>query len=139
MLSCNDKAAVSDVAKPFLTQSILPTGADMNLTAQQVTKATGLALQTVYGYSSRLKLGKKVGRTKVYTNADVQKILRKARKSPPTRKTKPPLKKGIKKASKRAVSYASKPVAVTPTTKAPSPTVKPSVWRRFLFGKNKIK
>jgi len=111
----------------------------MNLTVQQVAKTTGLALQTVYAYSSRLKLGKTVGGKKVYSKADVQKILTKARKSPPRKRTKPSVKKVVKKAVRRAVAYVSKPIEVTPTAKASTPTVKPFRWTRFLFGRNKIK
>ena len=112
----------------------------MNLTIQELAKATGLALPTLYTYSSRLKLGKKVGRTRVYTKEDIQKILKNTRKIPPTKKTKPPVKKGVKQAIKRAVAYTSKPIEVTPTSKAPTPsTAKRSGWRRFLFGSNRVR
>jgi len=112
----------------------------MNLTIQQVAKATGLALPTVYTYSSRLKLGKKVDNRKVFSKRYVQKMIKSSKKFKPTKKAKPPVKKGVKQAVKRAVAYASKPIEVTATSKAPiASNVKRFGWTRFLFGKNRIK
>jgi hypothetical protein len=53
----------------------------MNLTIQQVSKLTKLSVPTLYVYTSRQKLGKKVGNKKVFTQADVQKLLRGPKKS----------------------------------------------------------
>ena len=111
----------------------------MNLTIQQVSKVTGLSVPTLYTYASRQRLGKKVGRNKVFTQADVQKILKNTRKAKPTKKAKPPVKKGVKQTVKRAVAYASKSIEVTATSKAPTPTVKRFGWTRFLFGRKKAK
>lgn len=111
----------------------------MNLTIQQVAKNTKLSVPTLYTYASKQKLGKTVGNRKVFSQTDVQKLMMASRKSKPTKKTKPPAKKGIKHAVKRAVAYLSKPIEVSPTPKVPaSPIVKRFAWTRLLFGRNRI-
>jgi hypothetical protein len=104
----------------------------MNLTIQQVSKITKLSVPTLYTYASRLKLGKKVGNRKVFSQADVRRLLKSSRKSTQKKKAKLSVKEPIKKTIKRAVTYASKPVVAETKSKRP-------FWTRLLFGKRSIK
>lgn len=115
----------------------------MNLTIEQVSKLTKLSVPTLYAYTSKRKLGKKVGNKKVFTQADVQKLLKGSTKSPSKKKSKPPARKisARRKPAKPEPISASvaKPIATSPkqqtvTFKSP----KPSFWTS-LFGGRKQK
>jgi hypothetical protein len=95
----------------------------MNLTIEQVSKLTKLSVPTLYVYASRQKLGKKVGNRKVFSQADVQKLLKGSKKSPPKNKLKAPAKKTGRRAIKteplkatksKAINNAASPLAAKP-------------------------
>jgi hypothetical protein len=116
----------------------------MNLTIDQVSKLTKLSVPTLYVYASRQKLGKKVGTRKVFSQADVQKLLKGAKKTSPKKTTKAPSKKTSKKAIRTESVRASKPKAAagktirvdTKPTPVSTKPVKASFWSR-LFGSGK--
>lgn len=107
----------------------------MNLTIQQLSKATKLGIPTLYTYVSRYKLGKKIGNKRVFTQADVQKLLKSAGKSPLKKAPKTAVKKGTKRASKPESIQARKSNSVglvqSPVASKP---VKPSFWSRVFGG-----
>jgi hypothetical protein len=113
----------------------------MKLTIDQLSKLTKLPIPTLRVYVSRHKLGIKVGNRRVFSQADVQKLLKSPKKSPPKNKLKPAVKKTSKRAKKPKPITASvaKPKAVSPiqNTVAANP-MKPSFWSR-LFGGRKEK
>jgi hypothetical protein len=65
----------------------------MKLTVQDVAKKTGLSISTVRQYSWRMKLGKKEGTRKFFTDAEAKRIGSGSRKLKTTKKTKGPAKK----------------------------------------------
>jgi DNA-binding transcriptional MerR regulator len=111
----------------------------MNLTIEQVSKITKLSISTLRVYTSRQKLGKKVGNRKVFSQADVQKLLKSSKKSPSKSKSKAPAKKTSKKAIKAEPVAASNGKVKPISAKAPvsEPTTQ-SFWTR-LFGDRKEK
>lgn len=106
----------------------------MNLTIEQVSKLTKLSVPTLYTYASRQKLGKKVGNKRVFSQADVQKLRKSARKSVHKSKritlAKRTSKKTIKTESVKALK--TKPTKSAPSSVAGKPQ-NPSFWGR-LFG-----
>jgi len=113
----------------------------MNLTIEQVSKLTKLSVPTLYTYASRQKLGRKIGNKRLFSQADVQKILKSSKKSPTKKKPKPAARKAIarRKLGKLEPVSASavKLVAASPkpsTAAVKSP--KRSFWTR-LFGSRK--
>ena len=48
----------------------------MNLTIEQLSKLTKLSVPTLRVYVTRRKLGRKVGKRRVFSQADVQKLLK---------------------------------------------------------------
>jgi hypothetical protein len=109
----------------------------MNLTIEQLSKLTKLSIPTLRVYVSRQKLGTKVGSKRVFSQSDVQKLLKATKKSP-VKKTKPSPKKstGAKKsaAAREPAKAASRPAAARPAAK----TSRPSFWTR-VFGGGKQK
>jgi hypothetical protein len=112
----------------------------MNLTIEQVSKLTKLSVPTLYSYASRQKLGKRVGNKRVYSQADVQKLLKGPKKSPSKKKRKPPARKisaGKKPVKTEPISASvAKPMAASPkpnTMAVKSP--KPSFWTRLFGGR----
>lgn len=111
----------------------------MNLTIQQVSKITKLSVPTLYAYTSKQRLGKKVGNKKVFTQADVQKLLK---GSKPNRKSKPktPAKRATRKAIK-AEPIASSNGKAKPASVMRNPTAeksqRPSIWTRLFGGQKK--
>jgi hypothetical protein len=103
----------------------------MDLTIEQVSKLTKIPIPTLRVYVSRQKLGRKVGNNRVFSQADVQKLLKGSRRgsaktesSAPTRKA---AKKSAPKAAKAAKSSKPKPAAAKPAAKtAPKPVAKPA-------------
>jgi hypothetical protein len=116
----------------------------MNLSIEQLSKLTKLSIPTLRVYVSRQKLGKKVGTKRVFSQSDVQKLLKVAKKSPAEKKQKPPARKtgAVKKSA--PVEQASKAPAARPKgdkVRANEPavkTVQASFWTR-LFGGRKQK
>ena len=110
----------------------------MNLTIEQVSKLTKLSISTLRVYTSRQKLGKKVGTRKVFSQADVQKLLKSSRKSPSKNKTKAPAKKPSKKVIKAkpvvAPNDKAKPMSLGTEAPASKPT-KQSFWTRLFGGR----
>lgn len=111
----------------------------MKLTIEQASKLTKLSIPTLRVYASRQKLGKKVGNKRVFSQADVQKVLKGSKKSLAKKKAKSPLKKRSRRTVKTEpiVASVSKPTAAKPkpnmmATRSP----KPSLWTR-LFGNRK--
>jgi hypothetical protein len=83
-----------------------------------------------------MKLGKKVGNRRLYSQADVQKLLKISKKSPPKNKPKAPAKKTNSKADKpkqiavgkaETTSSSQSPIAAIPT--------KQSFWSRVFGGR----
>jgi DNA-binding transcriptional MerR regulator len=110
----------------------------MNLTIEEVSKLTKLSVSTLRVYTSRQKLGKKVGTRKVFSQADVQKLLKSSKKSPSKNKTKAPAKKTSKKTTKAEPVVASngKAKSISLGTEAPSPKpTKQSFWTRLFGGR----
>jgi hypothetical protein len=116
----------------------------MNLSIEQLSKLTKLSIPTLRVYVSRQKLGKKVGTKRVFSQSDVQKLLKVAKKSPAAKKQRPPSRKtgAVKKSS--PVKKPGKAPAARPTgdkVRANEPAAKPvkaSFWTR-LFGSGKQK
>ena len=111
----------------------------MNLTIQQVSKLTKLSVPTLYTYASRQKLGRKIGNKRLFSQADVQRILKSSKKSPPKNKPKAPAKKRSNRTKKTEPIMASvaKPIATSPKPNAMvAKSRKPSFWTR-LFGSRK--
>lgn len=121
---------------PFVAQEV-----EMNLTIEQVSKLTKLSVPNLYSYASRQKLGKKIGKKRLFSQADVQKLLKGSKKSPSKTKPKPPTRKisARKKPVKTEPISASvaKPMAVSPKSNAAAiKSPKSSFWTR-LFGVRK--
>lgn len=116
----------------------------MNLTIVQVSKITKLSVPTLYSYASRRKLGKKVGKNRVFSKADVQKLLKGSRKSPVKKKPKPPIKKALR-SKKSAKLQPIKATVVTPKDASSIPSTqvlestKPSFWTRLFGGRKQQK
>ena len=81
----------------------------MNLSIEQVSKLTKLSIPTLRVYVSRQKLGTKVGTKRLFSQSDVQKLLKAAKKSPTAKKTKSPSRKA---------SAAKKPASSKEASKA---------------------
>lgn len=115
----------------------------MKLTIEQLSKLTKLSIPTLRVYVSRQKLGTKVGEKRVFSQSDVQKLLKSAKKSPAEKKVKPRTKKA--KASKKTIkavqtrSAAAKPNAsISKPITLSEKSTKPTFWTR-LFGGRKQK
>ena len=117
----------------------------MSLTVEQLAKATKLSVSTVRVYASQRNLGKKVKGKRVFSQADVQTLLKGSEKSSPKKTIKAPARTASKKASKKTSKKSIKTVEVKaakpkPVISKPIPvvatTVKPSFWGR-LFGNRK--
>jgi DNA-binding transcriptional MerR regulator len=106
----------------------------VNLTIEQVSKLTKLSIPTLYTYASRQKIGKKVGNRKVFSQSDVQKILKSSKKSPKRKKVKSAARKTSRKKNKTQPILISKtkPRSASVSSPSPKPT-KRSFWTR-LFG-----
>jgi excisionase family DNA binding protein len=121
------------------------------LTIDEVAKITGLTRNTIQVYSSRKKLGTKVGAQRLFTQADVKQLVgsasEKGRKKPAkTAKTAAkPKKKAAKKgatprtapARKSAARPAAAPRKAEPQAAAPAP--KRSFFSFLGFGKKPAK
>jgi uncharacterized membrane protein len=115
----------------------------MKLSIEQLSKLTKLSIPTLRVYVSRQKLGIKQGNRRVFSQSDVQKLLKDSKKAPVARKTKTAPKKttaGPKKAGNPPVNKpARKPAATNAKPSAPAvKSVRPSIWSR-LFGARKQK
>ena len=116
----------------------------MNLSIEELSKLTKLSIPTLRVYVSRQKLGKKVGSKRVFSQSDVQKLLKVAKKSPAEKKPKSPAKKT--RAAKKSVTAkqparagSTKPkVEAVKTKEPPTKTARTSLWAR-LFGGRKQK
>ena len=111
----------------------------MNLTIEQVSKLTKLSIPTLHVYTSRQRLGTKVGNKRVFSQTDVQKILKGSTKAPAKKKAKLPTKKRSRRTIKAEpiVASNSKPKAVSASTPTSKPT-KQSLWTRLFRGRNKV-
>jgi hypothetical protein len=134
-MSYESKSAFRLAANPFFTQSIHSTGGTMNLTIEQLSKATKLSVSTIRVYASQRNLGKKIGNKRVFTQADVQKLLKGSKKSPPKKKTKAPVKKTSKRAIKPGPIKVTKPSPISSASPAVAKPVKSSFWSRLFGGK----
>ena len=108
----------------------------MNLTIEQLSKITKLSVPTLYTYASRQKLGKKVGNKRVFSQADVQKLLKGSKKPPQKNKAKPPAKKRGKRAIKTTV--ATPMAASSNTSSIAVRSTKPSFWTRLFGGRKEM-
>jgi hypothetical protein len=107
------------------------------MTIEQVAKKTKLSVGTVRVYTSQKALGKKIGSKRVYSEADVAKLLKGSGKPTPKKKGKAPVKKTAKKVVKRAKTVQAakpKPIVSTPSA-APVKAEKTSFWSRLFLGK----
>jgi hypothetical protein len=119
----------------------------MNLTIEQLSKLTKLSVPTLRVYVSRQKLGTKVGNKRMFTQADVQKLLKESKKSPAKSSKSAARKVGSAKKSPAAREPAktagARPAAARPVDKARASgssgkTGTSSFWTR-LFGGRKQK
>jgi predicted DNA-binding transcriptional regulator AlpA len=110
----------------------------MNLTINQVSKLTKLSVPTLYVYASRNRLGKKVGNKRVFSQADVQKLLNKSKKPAAKKEAKIPTKRTRKPPAKAVPVASSKAKAVTASSKSIKST-KPSLWTRLFGGRRQQK
>ena len=98
----------------------------MNLTIEQLAKRTKLSVSTIRVYTQRKNLGKKIGNRRVFSQADVQKLLKGSKKLA-SKKSKAPAKKRAKRAVKKQAVREAKPKATTPEANvAALQTKKPS-------------
>ena len=91
----------------------------MNLTIEQLSKLTTLSVPTLRVYVSRQKLGTKVGNKRMFTQADVQKLLKESKKSPAKSSKSQARKVGSAKKSPAAREPAKTAVA-RPATARPA-------------------
>jgi hypothetical protein len=108
----------------------------MNLTIEQLSKITKLSVPTLYTYASRQKLGKKVGNKRVFSQADVQKLLKRSKKPPQEKKAKPPAKKRGKRAIKTTV--ATPKAASSNASSIAVRSTNPSFWTRLFGGRKEM-
>lgn len=105
----------------------------MNLTIEQVSKATKLSVSTIRVYASQRNLGKKVGGKRIFSQADVKLLLKGSKpsaKKPSKRTTRRP----VKKAAEAKAIRVEKPKGIPSThSSAIAKPEKPSFWSR-LFG-----
>jgi hypothetical protein len=97
----------------------------MNLTIEQLSKATKLSIPTLRAYTSQRNLGKRVGNRRVFTQADVQALLKGSRGASPRKARKAP----PKRTAKREPVAATKP---KPMDVAAAPVVAKPMKRSFL-------
>ena len=90
--------------------------AGVKLTIEQLSKLTKLSVPTIRVYVTRKKLGTKVGRSRVFSQADVQKLLATSKGTGATRKAKPAGKK---------VSAGKRPPRAAQTRKGPTQEKRP--------------
>jgi hypothetical protein len=108
----------------------------MNLTIEQLSKATKLSVSTIRVYASQKNLGKKVGGKRVFSQTDV-KVLSQGSKKPSTKR--PSSKKPVPKTSKASTIRVEKTKAAISKPVANEPA-KPSFWNRlFRSGSNQKK
>ena len=117
----------------------------MKLTIEQVSKLTKLSVATLRVYVSRQKLGTKVGNRKVFSQSDVQKLLKNSKGSTGKGKGKGKPKQNVAKVARNPTQIQG---AKQPTIKAKAPLSKTggampkpekrSFWRS-LFGTRKPK
>lgn len=107
----------------------------MKLTIEQVAKLTKLSVPTLRVYASRQKLGTKVGNRRVFSQAEVQELLKSSKKSGAKSKgaahspARPAKKKTQARVSKRPRAAAKPATAKSPparTSTAQSAAAKPS-------------
>jgi hypothetical protein len=116
----------------------------MNLSIEQVSKLTKLSIPTLRVYVSRQKLGTKVGTKRVFSQSDVQKLLKVAKKSPTVKKTKTPSRKtsAAKKSSsgkETGKAAAARPRVEKPRTSEPAAKpAKSSFWSRLFGGQKQM-
>ena len=108
------------------------------MTIEQLSKKTKLSVSTIRVYTPKMKLGKKVGNRRVYSEADIAKLTKGSKKPDSKKTSKPTAKKATKKvATKRATKKTAMHRAVVTTKEVPAPTApKSSFWNR-VFGGNK--
>ena len=110
----------------------------MKLTIEQLSKLTKLSIPTLRVYVSRQKLGTKIGNKRVYSQSDVQKLLKASKKSPAGKEMKTPAKKAIsrrKPAVAKARASAPKPRADSSKAGSPVDHSTPSFWTRLFGGR----
>ena len=69
----------------------------MKLTIEQLSKLTKLSIPTLRVYVSRQKLGTKIGNKRVFSQSDVQKLLKASKKSVAGKNAKAPTKRAVAK------------------------------------------
>jgi DNA-binding transcriptional MerR regulator len=114
----------------------------MKLTIEQLSKLTKLSVPTIRVYASRKNLGKKVGTKRVFSQADVQKLLKGSKTSNgKTKGKRRTAKSRITKKPSKAISQKETAKPKTPVTSVETPKAKlerRSLWNR-LFGTRKPK
>ena len=108
----------------------------MNLTIEQLSKLTKLSVPTLRVYVTRKKLGKKVGKSRVFSQSDVQKLLKTSKGSSAKTRAKP---KTPRVRISKGTLNSKQPKVVQP--KIESPNLKPrkkGFWSS-LFGARKPK
>jgi DNA-binding transcriptional MerR regulator len=123
----------------------------MKLSIEQVSELTKLSVPTVRANASRQNLGTKVGKRRVFSQADVQKLLKSAKPSSsgskakqkiePKGKTKAATVRTPRKPQKQSSAKRAAAKKQVTTAKVETPTTKAankSFWNR-LFGNRKTK
>jgi DNA-binding transcriptional MerR regulator len=110
----------------------------MKLTIEQLSKLTKLSIPTLRVYVSRQKLGMKVGSKRLFSQSDVQALLKASKKSPVAKagKSTPKKKVAAKKTKEPTKAAAARPKAEKTRTSEPAAKrVKPSFWTRLFGGR----
>jgi hypothetical protein len=105
----------------------------MSLTIEQLSKKTNLSVSTIRVYTSQRNLGKKVGNKRIFSEADVAKLLKGSKKAPSKKTTKKIVNtKGIVQTTKRKADVSTPSAASVKSRK-------PSFWARLFSGKQTVK
>jgi DNA-binding transcriptional MerR regulator len=112
----------------------------VKLTIEQLSKLTKLSIPTLRVYVSRQKLGTKVGNRRVFSQLDVQKLVKASKKPRAERKSKAPARRIVarKKPAKPETAGTSAGKSKANSSKPGSQIVKSSprsFWSRLFGGK----
>jgi hypothetical protein len=115
----------------------------VNLTIEQLSKLTKLSVPTLRVYVTRKKLGRRVGKSRVFSQADVQKLLKTSKGSNGKTRAKPKTPR-VRTSKGRLNSKPNKretvdPKVVQPKNESPNLESKKKGFWSSLFGGRKPK
>ena len=111
----------------------------MNLTIEQLSKATKLSVSTIRVYASQRNLGKKVGGKRIFSQADAKLLLNGSKKLA-SKKPSKTSKKPVRRTTKAVVVKVEKPKAETsPPSAVYSKSGRRSFWSRLFGNRNNQK